>query len=251
MTSLLDHPLISSRYFFPRPCRFGAPFYVDCGDARLGCYFSHSHPGQPVIVHFHGNGETVSDYLPEFADAINALECNLLLAEYRGYGMSTSVPLLGRMLDDVESVVKAVDIPLRQLIFFGRSLGSLFAIHAISRFPDAGGLIIESGIADPLERFLLRIHPAELGVSLTEMEEEIGLRMNHRRALAAYSGPVLIMHSRCDGLIDVSHAERLAAWASGPVTLTIFERGDHNMIYEVNRREYLAEVRRLVEKVKG
>jgi hypothetical protein len=251
MTSLLDHPLVSSRYFFPQPTRFADPFFVDCGDALLGCHFRHNHPGAPVIVHFHGNGETVANYLPEFDDEIDAVGGNLLLAEYRGYGMSSGMPLLGRMLDDVEHVVRAVGLPSRQFIFFGRSVGSLFAIQAISRFPDAGGLIIESGIADPLERLLLRVHPAELGVSRSGIEEEIGWRMNHRRALAAYGGPVLIMHTRCDGLIDVSHAQRLAKWAGGPVTLTIFERGDHNMILEVNREEYVAEVARFIGKVQG
>jgi hypothetical protein len=155
------------------------------------------------------------------------------------------------MLDDVEHVVRAVGLPPGQLVFFGRSVGSLFAIHAISRFPDAGGLIIESGIADPLERLLLHVHPAELGVPMSEIEEEIGRRMNHRHTLSAYGGPVLVMHTRCDGLIDVSHAERLAAWAGGPVTLKIFERGDHNLILEVNRREYFAEVARLIDRARG
>ena len=249
MTSILDHPLVSSRYFFPQTARFADPFFVDCGDARLGCFFRHNHPGAPVIIHFHGNGETVADYLPEFADEIDAMGINLLVAEYRGYGISTGKPLLGRMLDDVEHAVRAVGLPPGQLVFFGRSVGSLFAIHAISRFPDAGGLIIESGIADPLERLLLRVHPAELGVSMSDIEEEIGRRMNHRHTLSAYGGPVLVMHTRCDGLIDVSHAERLAAWAGGPVTLKIFERGDHNLILEVNRREYFPAVADFIDTV--
>ena len=251
MTSILDHPLVSSRYFFPQPARFADPFFVECGDVRLGCHLRYNHPGAPVIIHFHGNGETVADYLPEFDDEIDAMGANLLLAEYRGYGLSTGTPLLGRMLDDVDHVVRAVGFPSRQLIFFGRSVGSLFAIRALSRFPDAGGLIIESSIADPLERLLLRVHPSELGASFSEIAEEIGRRMDHRRTLSTYVGPVLVMHARCDGLIDISHAERLAAWAGGPVTLKIFERGDHNLILEVNRREYFAEVARFIDRVKG
>ena len=183
MTSYLDHPLVASRYFFPHPCRFADPFFVECGDARLGCFLRYNHPGAPGIVHFHGNGETVADYLPEFAAEIDAMGFNLLLAEYRGYGMSTGEPLIGRMLDDVEQVVRAVGFPPGQLVFFGRSVGSLFAIHAVFRFPDAGGLIIESGIADLLERLLLRVHPAELGVTVAEIEDEIGRRMDHRRTL--------------------------------------------------------------------
>jgi len=40
----------------------------------------------------------------------------------------------------------------------------------------------------------------------------------------------------------VSHAERLAAWAGGPVTLRIFEEGDHNSILAANADEYLEAV---------
>ena len=58
------------------------------------------------------------------------------------------------------------------------------------------------------------------------------------------------MHTRCDGLIDVSHAERLAAWAGGPVTLKIFERGDHNSILEVNRREYYEVIVQFMEEIR-
>ena len=57
MNSILDHPLVSARYFFPRPDRFDRPFFVDCDDALLGCFLQNNHPGAPVIIHFHGNGE--------------------------------------------------------------------------------------------------------------------------------------------------------------------------------------------------
>ena len=59
--------------------------------------------------------------------------------------------------------------PASELIFFGRSVGSIFAIEAASRFPDAAGLVLESGIADVLERLLLRVQPEELGVTAQEL----------------------------------------------------------------------------------
>ena len=89
---------------------------------------------------------------------------DLLLAEYRGYGGSTGEPLLGRMLDDVEAVLRAAGPPER-LVVFGRSVGSLFALEAVARCPGVAGLVLESAIADPLERLLLRVTPRELGVT--------------------------------------------------------------------------------------
>src|SRR2546421_3720044 len=41
--------------------------------------------GRPVIVYFHGNGESAGDNLG-FASEITSLGWDLFLAEYRGYG---------------------------------------------------------------------------------------------------------------------------------------------------------------------
>lgn len=37
MPSILDHSLISERYFLPRDGNFKNIFWVDCGDAQLAC----------------------------------------------------------------------------------------------------------------------------------------------------------------------------------------------------------------------
>ncbi len=44
MTSLLDHPLISQRYFFPRTGDFPDPFWIECEGARLACSFHEIDP---------------------------------------------------------------------------------------------------------------------------------------------------------------------------------------------------------------
>jgi pimeloyl-ACP methyl ester carboxylesterase len=246
---LLNHPVIAARYFFPRPCRFPRPFWIDCGDARLGCFYRETAPAAPTIVHFHGNGETVEDYLGEFTARVAALGCNLLLAEYRGYGMSTGTPLLGRMLDDVAEVVRACGKRPEELILFGRSVGSLFAIRGARLFPRIAGLVIESGIADPLERLLMRMAPEDLGVTPAKFREAVASEMDHRATLAACTGPLLVLHTRNDGLIDVSHAERLHAWGGGPKSLRIFERGDHNSILAVNENDYFAELASFIRRL--
>ena len=60
--------------------------------------------------------------------------------------------------------------------------------------------------------------------------------------MAAFGGPVLIMHTRNDDLVSVSHAEQLYAWANGEKQLLLFERGDHNTILDVNREAYFTAV---------
>jgi pimeloyl-ACP methyl ester carboxylesterase len=234
---LLDHPLISQRYFFPRRGTLSDPFWVDAGDVRLACYLHQVDPAARTLVHFHGNGEIVDDYLGDFVELIGQMGCNSLLAEFRGYGRSQGRPELGRMLTDVEAIVKAAGDP-RRLIFFGRSVGSIFAIEAAARFPQAAGLVLESGVADVLERLLLRMTPAELGVSPEALAGAVERRLDHRQKLARYPGPVLVMHARNDDLVDVTHGERLHHWARGDKRLHVFPRGDHNSIMFANAREY-------------
>jgi len=236
--TLLDHPLISERYFFPRAARPRARLDVAVEGATLACALHRADPDGHAVVHFHGNGEVVADWQDGFDRVINRLGWDLLLAEYRGYGGSTGQPQLGRMLDDVAAVMAAAGPPER-LVVFGRSVGSLFALEAVARCPEVAGLVLESAIADPLERLLLRVTPAELGAPAGALEAEVAARLDHRAKLGGYRGPVLLLHARHDGLVDVSHAERLAAWAGGPASLRIFEEGDHNSILAENQEAYL------------
>jgi pimeloyl-ACP methyl ester carboxylesterase len=249
---VLDDPILNRRYFFPRRASFPNPVWVDVGDAQLACDYNQVDGADLTVVHFHGNGEVVRDWLEEgFPLRFAALGCSLLLAEYRGYGMSSGEPALGRMLDDVERVIAAADLPPERLVLFGRSVGSIFAIHAAARFPEVAGLILESAIADPLERLLLRMDPAEVGLTPAAFAEAVNARLDHRKKLAAYRGPVLVMHARFDDLVPVTQGERLAEWAGGPVTTRIFERGHHNTILAENAAEYFEAIAGFLAEVRG
>lgn len=242
MTSdqILNHPIISQRYFFPRRGMDAQPFWVDCDEARLACYYHEVDVTAPTVVHFHGNGEIVSDYLDGFPELIGRMGCNCFLAEFRGYGGSTGTPQLGKMLQDVLPTISALDRPHHKLVLFGRSVGSLFAIKAAELFPDVAGLILESAIADPLERLLLRLHPKEIGATGEALEAAVHHAIDIKGILSRFAQPALILHTRHDGLIDVNHAEKLAQWCTGPTHLNIFPRGTHNDIMFVNSQQYFS-----------
>jgi pimeloyl-ACP methyl ester carboxylesterase len=249
-SSCLDHPVLSERLFYPWPNRFEDPFHVETKCGRLGCRYDRGFPAGLTVIHFHGNGETVGDYLGDFSGRMNALGVNLLLAEYRGYGMSEGVPTLAAMLEDIPPIVAASGAASDRLIFFGRSLGSLFAVHAASLYPHAAGLVLESAIADPLERILARVEPWQLEASLEGLRAEVNRVLNQREKLASFCGRTLVMHTRNDDLINVSHAERLHSWANQPRELVIFDRGNHNNIMEINEESYFAHLEKFISDCK-
>jgi fermentation-respiration switch protein FrsA (DUF1100 family) len=132
-----------------------------------------------------------------------------------------------------------LSISPNRLIAFGRSVGSLYAVELVHRFPETAGLIIESGIADPLERILLRVRPEELNVTAMQLADEVRSRLNPQPKLNAYHGPVLVLHAENDSMVDSSHAVRNARYAKR-ATLRLLPEGDHNSIFDENREEYLA-----------
>lgn len=248
MADLLDHPLIAQRYFFPGGRTPASRVDVAVPGATLACGVHRVDPDGFTLVYFHGNGEVVADWQGTWDRAVNAWGWDLFLAEYRGYGGSDGVPLLGRMLDDVAAVIEAAG-PAEKLVVMGRSVGSLFALEAVHRHPGIAGLILESGIADALERILLRASRSELG-GTAEQWRAVERRLDHRAKMSGYTGPSLILHTRHDGLVDVSHAQRLRSWAGGESTLRVFERGDHNSILFENASEYLSEVAGFLARVR-
>jgi uncharacterized protein len=237
---MLDHPMVSSRYFFPRREAFPNPYWVDAVDgSKLACAYREVHPAAITVGYFHGNGEVVADYLPDFPGWLTRVGYNVLLAEYRGYGMSTGQPALVAMLEDVPAIIRSLGIPDHRIVLFGRSIGSLYAVHGVSRHPHIAGVILESGIANITERFFMRVQPEELGMSKAALVDELQRHFDYATKLRGFQGRTLVLHTRHDELVQVRHAEMLYAAAPEPKTLHIFEQGGHNDIFYRNRQVYM------------
>ena len=234
---ILDHPIIAQRYFFPRSETFPDPVYVSAPGAKLACWRSAPPSDRPVVVYFHGNGEVVSDWISILPQLCEPVGYDVFLAEYRGYGMSTGQPALHSMLEDVELIAQAVGVPASQIVVFGRSVGSIYALEWISRLPETRGLIIESGIHDVLQRLRLRMEPEELGCTDAELRAATHEHVNHKAKLEAYSGPSLFMHAEGDRLVTIDHAHANHA-AAQRGRLARLPRGGHNDILMANLPEY-------------
>lgn len=238
--SILDHALICQRYFFPRDERAPHTRDVEVNGHTLRCVHEVFDKRWPTLLYFHGNGEVVADYVPDFVALMKQLCFNVFLAEYRGYGGSGGDPALVAMLDDVEVLAAATGVAPEQLIIFGRSIGSLYAIDLASKLPNAAGLIIESGIANILERILLRASPQELGATIEQLEQACQAHFDHERKLASYKGPTLFLHARWDHLVGVEHAQQNYQWSKSPDKKLIeLPHGDHNSVFGQNFTAYM------------
>jgi hypothetical protein len=110
MISLLDHPSISGKYLFPQNRKLKRPFVVRVNNVELACFQRIVDNSGFTLIHFHGNGEAVADYVPFMADVFEDMGLNQLFVEYRAYGGSSGEAKLVAMLADGEAVMQAAGI---------------------------------------------------------------------------------------------------------------------------------------------
>ncbi|MFM9062661.1 MAG: alpha/beta hydrolase [Pirellula sp.] len=247
MTNILDLPAISGRYLFPQNRTLKRPSVIHVNNIELACYKRIVDEHGLTLVHFHGNGEAVSDYVPFLADIFQDMGLNQLFIEYRDYGGSSGKAQLVAMLADGQAALQAAGIAPEKAVVFGRSIGSLYAIELACREPTIAGLIIESGIADPCERFLNFADLRSAGLSESDVRAEAAKYFDHESKLSSYSNPLLILHAQNDGLIDISHAQRNYQWSgSKQKQLVKFPHGNHNTIFQANMNQYLTAVKEFI-----
>ena len=174
----------------------------------------------------------------------------LAVREYREYGGSTGQALLVAMLGDGEAAIRAAGLSPEKVIVVGRSIGSLYAIELADRHPAIAGLIIESGAADPSERFLTYADLEAAGIAEDDVLTEVKYHFDHEMKLADYENPLLILHTENDGLIDISHAEQticpIPPWQS-QYNLSNEPNGLHGSRFGFRAGDSIRELNRLLD----
>ena len=246
--SILDDRTISKRFLFPREKHFPEPYLIATASNKLSCYRRIVDEQKKMLIVFHGSNELVTDYLDVFAPEIEKMGYNLLVAEYPGYSLSSGSSSLINILDEIPYIIRRCGCPLNQLVIFGRSLGTTYAVNTVSLFPEIKGLIIESGIADFYERLDRRVSPEDIDSTEQILRQEVLKYFNIEQQLKKYKGSTLIMHTNDDRIIKVRHAKQNYEWANEPKQLVLFDEGDHSDIQFRNREIYFKTIQEFMDK---
>ena len=254
-TTPLDHPKMTALIFHPRPTpdAKGQEKIEVAEGVSVGARFHLGEPQWPVILFFHGNGETVADY-DEVAPHFLAQDCSFIVVDYRGYGVSGGAPSASAMLADCEPIFAHVEKRLAQqeitgpLFVMGRSLGSACAIELALRHQGEKirGLIIDSGFGATLP-LLTRLGVDCAALGITE-EATFG----NLEKIAQVTIPTLILHGARDEIIPVGEAEELQA-ASGARNKQFFvvPGADHNTLMLTAGAHYFQGIRQFIDKILG
>lgn len=200
------------------------------------------------ILFFHGNAELAHEY-SDIASFFHSFNLNLIVADYRGYGLSGGVPTKDNLQTDSIIIFDYIKDYLNKNNFYqklyvmGRSLGSASAAHIVNNREDQlDGCIIESGFATEyclLE--LMNIDPNDISFSLVDGFDNL-------KKFKKYKKPLLIIHADLDDIIPISQADMLLV-ESGSAIKDMFkvDGANHNNIIMMAREEYFMKIRDFIE----
>jgi pimeloyl-ACP methyl ester carboxylesterase len=185
----------------------------------------------PVVVHFHGNGETAFDSV-WIANELVRRGLGVLLVEYRGYGRShrEPAPTEAGLYADASGAFDWLEdrgIGRNRVVLWGQSLGSGVAAEMAFR-QRARALVLVCPYTSMVE-MAGRYAPGWLPVNLV-----VGDRFDTVSKAPHIDIPTLVIHGDQDELIPHAMGKQLAALFPKAQLVTI-SGGHHNDLVELDR----------------
>jgi uncharacterized protein len=196
-------------------------------------------PAGPVLLWFHGNGETVHG-LGDLLRAFKADDFGLIAVDYRGYGGSSGSPTPANTEDDAVALFDWAARRYARVVVYGRSIGSGPAVWVASR-RQVAGLILESpftSLRDLARKSFPLVPPVLAGRSFDNLARIGGVK-----------APVLIIAGEADRLIPPAMGQRLyerVIERGGTAQRWVIPGAEHNTMYDVGGVEYVRRVRTFI-----
>ena len=250
----IDKNNIINSIFFPRKSGVGKDendhlVAVENG-VEVGVSFFLKDPLFDNIIFFHGNAELAQEY-GDIAQMYNQYNCNFIVVDYRGYGLSSGTPTKDNLLADAIKTFVYVKSHLENLSFkgkvvvMGRSLGSASAWEIASKSNNnIDGCIIESGFATEYDLLAL------MGVSPEDIDFSLEDGFNNLKKIKEYSKPLLFIHADLDHIIPLKQGQLAYDSAlSENKKIFIVENADHNNIIYKIKEEYFKLIRSFIDSI--
>ena len=185
-------------------------------------------PSSKVILAFHGNGYVLEEMVGDEAVYLHEIGANLVLVDYRGYGLSSRVrPNESTVDEDAEAtlnyLLRTRGIPIANIFVLGRSIGSGPATHLALGNRRLGGLILESPFSSiddaAAASWYFRIYP--LGIMLRTHFDNLS-------KISVVRVPLLIVAGTADTLTPTWMAKKIFAEANQPKQLCLVRGAGHD-----------------------
>jgi fermentation-respiration switch protein FrsA (DUF1100 family) len=176
---------------------------------------------KPVVLFFHGNGDTLAGRAGRFRQ-LTAAGVGLVAPAFRGYAGSSGRPSEEGLRKDAAAVYAfaTARYSAQRIALWGYSLGSGIAVGLAAERPIAK-LILEAPFTSAVDvaAGLLPIIPVRLLMKdQFRSDEKIG----------NVKAPILMLHGERDRAISIAYGKRLFALAPQPKRFVSFPEGGHD-----------------------
>ncbi|MDX1649885.1 MAG: alpha/beta hydrolase, partial [Myxococcota bacterium] len=180
-----------------------------------------------ALLFLHGNAGNASHRLPEAA-ALAAQGFDVLLPDYRGYGLSEGRPDEAGVHADARAALawlqEEAGRPASRIVVFGRSLGGAVAVE-LARGRPLAALVLESTFTSVAD-----VARSMLGFGLGPL---LRGRFDAASGIGEVRCPVLVMHGDRDEIIPFELGRRLFERAPEPKRFRTIPGAGHNDTVQV------------------
>ncbi|KAH8602644.1 BEM46 family protein [Bisporella sp. PMI_857] len=184
-----------------------------------------------TVLMFHGNAGNIGHRIPIARELIGILGCNVLMLEYRGYGLSTGSPDEDGLMIDAQTgfdyLRQRAETRDHDIIVYGQSLGGAVAIKLVAsnqKDPKLVGLILENTFLS-IRKLIPSIMPAAkyLAVFCHQVWASDSVLPSITEV------PILFLSGLQDEIVPPTHMRRLYEICQTPTKVwRPFPGGDHN-----------------------
>ena len=186
-----------------------------------------------AVLFFHGNAGNISHRLERSRLLAERFGLDILLLDYRGYGLSEGRPSEAGLYRDARAAygeaVRRGFAP-DQILLFGESLGCAVAVQLATEKPCAG-LVLETPFLS-VPALARKYYPIVPGFV-------IRTRFDNEKKIAGVTAPKLFIQAENDEIVPGTHARRLHELSPPPKELYRIPGARHNDTYAVGGEEYL------------
>jgi uncharacterized protein len=185
---------------------------------------------EATVLYLGGNGFLMIKSKP-LIEAYSEIPVNLVLFDYRGYGLSSGEPTVRGIQTDAETAYRyskeLMDGDSGSIIVHGHSMGSFLASYLAEK-EDVSGYILESPVTEVSE-WTRSLIPWVLRPFIRFEIDEIVKAQSNSEKVKLIKAPLLIIGGNSDEITPFKMAEELRGISeSGRVTLVEINGGGHN-----------------------
>ncbi len=230
---------------YPRPqgrleprARGAQLVHVSAADGARACaLYVPAPPGRPTVVHFHGNGEDLSDQT-QLVESLAARALGVYSVEYPGYGLLRDAAISEDALyASAEAALRhlrgALGVPPALTVLQGQSLGTGVAAE-MARRGHAARLVLISPFTSMMDM-------AKQVFPWLPAQQLVRDRYDTAAKARALTLPALVIHGTDDEVIPASMGQRIAELLPH-AQLLLIPGGRHNDLFVLYEERMLSAI---------